>query len=87
MLSLLVKIALIANRVFFLNFIQVKIALIANRVFFKTFSKITTTTTNNNNRLYFERVTQLVTKLIFHEALFYIHIYKDKRINSQTWTD
>ena len=24
---------------------------------------------NNNNRLYFERVTHLVTKLIFHEAL------------------
>ena len=42
---------------------------------------------NNNNRLYFERVTHLVTKLIFHEALFYIQIYKDKRINSQTWTD
>ena len=24
---------------------------------------------NNNNGLYFERVTHLVTKLIFHEAL------------------
>ena len=46
MLSLLVKIALIANRVFFTrvskktfrigSFLLVKIALIANRVFFKT---------------------------------------------------
>ena len=39
MLSLLVKIALIANRVFFKIWprsVLVKIALIANRVFFKT---------------------------------------------------
>ena len=33
------------------------------------FYTTTTTTNNNNNRLYLKRVTHLVTKLIFHEAL------------------
>ena len=44
----------------------------------KKLLKIRLVLNNNNNKLYFERVTHLVTKLIFHEALFYIHIYNDK---------
>ena len=41
---------------------------------------------NNNNRLYFQRVTHLATKykLIFHEALHYLHyIQKVEKSNSQ----